>query len=121
MANMNSKPVELDKKISTFFYENKLYEFSQKELSEVDRLKMKEMAESIPEAKYEIGGVLLGLEYLNKLQDVTLEVKDIDYENLGKRSRFQKVLNIIFFVLLTIIFSVSGYYVINIFLNEASN
>ncbi|MGH1467951.1 MAG: hypothetical protein ACRBBP_03595 [Bdellovibrionales bacterium] len=121
MVGMNDKPIKPNKKISSFFYENKLYEFSQKELSEADRLKMKEMAEEVPEAKYEIGGVLLGLEYLGKLRGISLEVKDIDYENMGKRSGLQKGLNLALFILLTIIFSVSGYYVLNILLSGVSN
>ncbi len=109
---MNSKPLVAQKELSSFFYENKLYEFSQKELSEVDRVKMKKMAETLPDAKYRIGSVLLSLEYLEQLSGVTLEIKDQDYENLGKRTRFQHGINITFFLILTLLLSVSGYYLI---------
>lgn len=118
---MNDKPLEPSKEMSTFFYENKLYEFSQKELSDHDRSQMKLMSETVPEAKYSIGGVLMSLEYLSQLSSVVLEVKDMDYEALGKKTKLQYFLNGLFFLLLTIIFSLSGYFLIMRFILEPSN
>lgn len=117
---MNDKPLVPNKEVSNFFYENKLYEFSQKKLSVADRSQMKEMAETSPEAKYGIGRVLLSLEYLEQLSSVVLEIKDQDYENLGKRTKLEHGINILFFIVLTLIFSVSGYYLISLFLGLSS-
>jgi hypothetical protein len=110
--NMNSKPLKPRRELSTFFYENKLYEFSQKELPPDDRMQMKKMAETSPEAKYSIGGVLMALEYLEQLSSVSLHVSDSDYESLGKRTKAQHALNILVFILLTAAFSVSGYFLV---------
>lgn len=88
MMGMNDKPLRPGKYISSFFYENKLYEFSQKELSSENRVRMKKLAETLPEARHEIGRVLLALEYLQKLSNVSLEIKNINYKDLGKRRRY---------------------------------
>ncbi len=118
---MNDKPFIGEPLFSSFFYENKLYEFSQKKLSKADHLVMKKMSGKTSELKYEIGGVLLSLEYLNKLKEVSLEVKKIDYENLEKKSFLYKTFIFLFFIVLTTAFSVSGYYVIRIFFQEGLN
>lgn len=109
---MNDKPIKPKREISPFFYENKLYEFSQKKLSSDDRAEMKKMIENDHDSKYGIGGVLLSLEYLQKLSEVNLEVKEVEYEKLGRRGKWSHLLNFAFFTILTGIFSLSGYYIL---------
>ena len=109
---MNDKPMKPKRKISSFFYENKLYEFSQKKLSPEDRAEMKKMVGGDHDSKYGIGGVLLSLEYLKKLSEVSLEVKEVEYEKLGRRGRWAHLLNFAFFMILTGAFSLSGYYIL---------
>ncbi len=113
--SMNDKPLVQKKIFSLFFYKSKLYEFSQKKLFKTDHLAMKQMSEKISEAKYEIGGVLLSLEYLSKLNEVSLEIKNKDHNSLERKSSLYKTSIVLFFIVLTIIFSVSGYYIVSIF------
>ena len=114
---MNKQVLESKRELTPFFFENKLYEFSQKKLDAFNRQLMKKMTEDSPEAKYTIGKVLMSLEYLEKIQDVNL---DMNLEDLvivaKKKSKMIKILNLIFFALLTICFFVSGYILMNEFL-----
>lgn len=113
---MNKQTLKTNKELSHFFFENKLYEFSQKKLNTFERDLMKAMTEKSPEAKYSIGMVLMSLEYLTKIQGVQLEVDSTELIELAKKkSRIVKVLNVLFFTLLTICFFASGYILLNEF------
>jgi hypothetical protein len=54
---MNKQVLESKRELTPFFFENKLYEFSQKKLDAFNRQLMKKMTEDSPEAKYTIGKV----------------------------------------------------------------
>lgn len=113
---MNKETLKTNKELSHFFFENKLYEFSQKEMTFFERDLMKTMTEKSPEAKYSIGMVLMSLEYLAKIQGVQLEVDSSELIEIAKKkSRILRLLNVLFFTLLTICFFVSGYILLNEF------
>jgi|GEM_PF-3245020 len=107
---MNKEEIKSKSNLSPFFFENKLYEFSQKKLKEFDRNAMKQMTANSPEAKYKIGMVLLSLEYLDKMDEI---IMDVDKEEIllatRKKERLSKILNFAFFLILTICFFTSGY------------
>jgi hypothetical protein len=111
---MNNKEVKSKADLSPFFFENKLYEFSQKKLNERDREAMKRMTTTSPEAKYKIGMVLLSLEYLEKIEHVSMDIDKNEMLLAAKRrDRISKLFNFLFFLLLTACFFTSGYMFLN--------
>lgn len=107
---MNKYEIKSKSDMSPFFFENKLYEFSQKKLTDFDRTAMKKMTATSPEAKYKIGMVLLSLEYLDKMNEVFLTVdKNEMISAARKKERVTKALNFVFFLVLTACFFTSGY------------
>jgi len=117
---MNKEEIKPKLEMSSFFFENKLYEFSQKKLNASDRESMKSMTSHSPEAKYKIGMVLLSLEYLNKIDAVRM---DIDQQALlnsaRKKELWSKAFSFLFFLVLTLIFFTSGYLFLTTYYTEA--
>lgn len=110
---MNKETLKPKQDLSPFFFENRLYEFSQKKLKKFERDAMKKMTSASPEAKYRVGMVLMSLEYLEKIQDVTLSInKEELLEMEERKSKMAKLLNFVFFLALTLSFFVSGYFLI---------
>lgn len=117
MTRMNEKPLDLKRNFSFFFYQNKLYDFSQKKLSEQERLEMLKWIERSPVAKHEIGSVLMALEYLEKLSQVELNLSEkLLREEVKKAQLKNKLSHILVFVTLFIVFFVSGYYCLEVFI-----
>ena len=119
---MNKEILKPKKVLSSFFFENRLYEFSQKKLKPSDRLAMKSMTSESPDAKYRIGTVLMSLEYLEKIEDVVLTVNEEELLTAARRkSKISRALNFVFFLALTTCFFVSGYFVLTEHILKGAN
>jgi len=116
---MNKEVVKSKAELSSFFFENKLYEFSQKKLNDHDREAMKRMTSTSPEAKYKIGMVLLSLEYLEKIDEISMDIDKNEMLLAAKRKdKVTKFFNLIFFLVLTACFFTSGYIFLNTYYKD---
>ncbi len=111
---MNNEPFKQERKISQFFYENILFDYVNKELSDEDHKLMKELTSKGPDNKKHLGSVLLALEYLNKLNSVELKTAPEKPKSSFIKFLSKQKFKFLFFTLTTL-FILSGYYVMKVF------
>lgn len=118
MTGMNDRPLKPPQNLSYFFYESKLYDYSQKRLSDFERNAMKAWAEESPEAKHSLGSLLMALEYLEKINTVSIEFGEEKLlKELQKSKKKSRLLHFGFFIFLCFVFLISGYYCIQVLLS----
>ncbi len=108
---MNDEKLISQKKISSFFFEKKLYQYATKSLNEKDRDLMKSFCESEAKAKKTLASVLMSFEYLEKLKETEInkEWTEQTVYNEVKKENLTKYLVISFLVLLLIVVSYLAY------------
>lgn len=72
---MNEVDLYHNKKLTPFFFEKKLYQFSSKSLNKHDRKLMKEYSEINKEAKKNLASVFMSIEYLNQLEETKIDTE----------------------------------------------
>ena len=70
---MNKVQLNHKKKLSPFFFEKKLYQYVLKTLNEHDRELMRKYLDTNKRAKRSLASMLMGLEYLNQLQQTKID------------------------------------------------
>lgn len=105
---MNEERLLPKRKPSDFFFSNKIYDYSQKNLSDLDRKLMKSHSEKNTEQKRLLASSLMALEYLENLKKTSLNEDQVKLIiKVEKRKR--NFLNSIIFIVLVSMVLVFGY------------
>lgn len=113
---MNEEKLWPKRQSSDFFFTNKIYDYSQKKLSELDRKLMKEHSEKSSEQKKILASSLMALEYLESLGKTSLNeewVKTL----MAKEKRKRGFINSLIFLTLVTMVLIFGYLSYRVLLN----
>ena len=111
---MNEEKLLPKRKSSDFFFANKIYDYSQKSLSALDRNLMKSHSQKNSEQKKLLASSLLALEYLEDLKKTSLDQQWVKVQ-IEKERRKRNLTNTGVFILLVsmvLVFSYLSYRVL---------
>lgn len=105
---MNEEKLLPNRKSSDFFFSNKIYDYSQKRLSELDRELMKKHSEKSAEQKRLLASSLMALEYLEDLKKTSLN-EELVKNLISSEKRKRNFINSFIFIILLSMILIFGY------------
>lgn len=90
------------REVSDFFFEQRLYDFANKNLEEHVNNDMKKHMDENPESKEKVGAMLLAFEYFNSISEIKIDYDEKEFLNARRSfaSRLRKKVRVISFLML---------------------
>lgn len=105
---MNEEKLLPKRESSDFFFSNKIYDYSQKKLSDLDRRLMKKHSEKSSEQKRLLASSLMALEYLEDLKKTSLN-QEMVKSLMSTEKRKRSLINTFIFSILLSMILLFGY------------